>query len=182
MIYTNLDDFYVSKENLQNSPSRRDGVSEETETELRVFGASLIQEGGCLLELPEVVMATGQVLFHRFFCKESMARFDVEVCDFCIAFSCLCGQFFCQILLNLHDMRLQKVAWTCCWFATKLEEMPRRVRDVLAVFYRLQLRRNAEPLKPLDFYSPVRCKLAYMCDLCLLRSSSPLHCLDSDAV
>jgi hypothetical protein len=79
MIYTNLDNFYISKEELKNSPSRRDGISEDTETALRVFGTSLIQEGGCLLELPEVVMATGQVLFHRFFCKESMAKFDVEV-------------------------------------------------------------------------------------------------------
>ena len=79
MIYTNLDNFYVSKDDLQNTPSRRDGVSEQDETELRLFGTSLIQEGGSLLDLPEVVMATGQVLFHRFYCKESMARFDVEV-------------------------------------------------------------------------------------------------------
>jgi hypothetical protein len=79
MIYTNLDNFYVSKESLERSPSRQDGVSEDTETELRIFGATLIQAGGCLLQLPQVVMATGQVLFHRFFCKESMAKFDVEV-------------------------------------------------------------------------------------------------------
>lgn len=79
MIYTNLDNFYLSKEDLRNSPSRRDGVSEDTETELRIFGTTLIQAGGCLLQLPQVVMATGQVLFHRFFCKESMAKFDVEV-------------------------------------------------------------------------------------------------------
>ncbi|KAK9915685.1 hypothetical protein WJX75_002648 [Coccomyxa subellipsoidea] len=123
MIYTNLDNFYVSKESLERSPSRQDGVSEDTETELRIFGATLIQAGGCLLQLPQVVMATGQVLFHRFFCKESMAKFDVE-----------------------------KVAWTCCWLATKLEEIPRRVRDVLAVFYRLQRRRQDLSLEPLDFY------------------------------
>ena len=79
MIYTNLDNFYVSREDLNDSPSRKDGVPEETETELRIFGTTLIQEGGCLLKLPEVVMATGQVLFHRFFCKASMAKFDVEV-------------------------------------------------------------------------------------------------------
>ena len=79
MIYTNLDNFYVSKESLENSPSRQDGVSAETESELRIYGTTLIQAGGCLLQLPQVVMATGQVLFHRFFCKESMAKFDVEV-------------------------------------------------------------------------------------------------------
>ncbi len=82
MIYTNLDNFYVSKESLENSPSRRDGVPAETESELRIFGTTLIQAGGCLLQLPQVVMATGQVLFHRFFCKESMAKFDVEVREY----------------------------------------------------------------------------------------------------
>ena len=83
MIYTNLDNFYVSREDLRDSPSRKDGVAEETETELRIFGTTLIQEGGCLLKLPEVVPATGQVLFHRFYCKESMAKFDVEVGILC---------------------------------------------------------------------------------------------------
>ena len=80
MIYAGLDNFYISKDELAlDNPSRRDGISEEVETELRNFGTTLIQEGGCLLDLPEVVPATGQVLFHRFFCKESMAKFDVEV-------------------------------------------------------------------------------------------------------
>ena len=47
--------------------------------ELRSFGTTLIQEGGTLLDVPQVVMATGQVLFHRFYCKKSMAKYDVEV-------------------------------------------------------------------------------------------------------
>ena len=79
MIYCNLDNFHVSKEDLRNSPSRYDGVSEEVEMELRSFGTTLIQEGGTLLDVPQVVMATGQVLFHRFYCKKSMAKYDVEV-------------------------------------------------------------------------------------------------------
>lgn len=29
---------------------------------------------------PQAVMATGQVLFHRFYCKKSFARFNVKVC------------------------------------------------------------------------------------------------------
>lgn len=79
MIYCNLDNFHVSKEDLKNSPSRYDGVSEEADIELRNFGTTLIQEGGTLLDVPQVVMATGQVLFHRFYCKKSMAKYDVEV-------------------------------------------------------------------------------------------------------
>lgn len=57
---------------------------------------------------------------------------------------------------SLHVLSTQKVAWTCCWLATKLEEIPRRVRDVLAVFYRLQRRRQDLSLEPLDFYGSVR--------------------------
>lgn len=79
MIYCNLDNFHVSKEDLKNSPSRYDGVSEEADIELRNFGTTLIQEGGTLLDVPQVVMATGQVLFHRFYCKKSMAKYNVEV-------------------------------------------------------------------------------------------------------
>lgn len=30
---------------------------------------------------PQAVMATGQVLFHRFYCKKSFARFNVKVRD-----------------------------------------------------------------------------------------------------
>ena len=37
----------------------------------------------CCLNLltyrPQAVMATGQVLFHRFYCKKSFARFNVKV-------------------------------------------------------------------------------------------------------
>ena len=79
MIYTNIDNFYVSKEELDNSPSHRAGVSAETVAQLRIYGCELIQEGGCLLKLPQVVMATGQVLFHRFYCKVSMTEYDVKV-------------------------------------------------------------------------------------------------------
>lgn len=120
MIYTNLDNFYISKEELSNSPSRKDGISEETETELRNFGTTLIQEGGCLLDLPEVVMATGQVLFHRFFCKESMAVFDVEVRpgpqeSHLIAFQDL-NIYPCNLLLCLcRKLRGHAAGWPRSW-------------------------------------------------------------------
>lgn len=49
----------------------------------------------------------------------------------------------------------QRVAWACCWLATKLEENPRRLRDLLSVFVRVDKRREGKPLVPLDFYSKV---------------------------
>lgn len=44
-----------------------------------MYGCELIQEGGILLRMPQAVMATGQVLLHRFYCKESMLKFNIKV-------------------------------------------------------------------------------------------------------
>ncbi|KAL3143954.1 hypothetical protein ABBQ32_003767 [Trebouxia sp. C0010 RCD-2024] len=124
MIFTTLDNFYVSKEALADSPSRKDGISPDVEREQRIYGCEMIQEAGILLRLPQAVMATGQVLLHRFYCKVSLVAHDVK-----------------------------KAAMACVWLATKLEENPRRMRELLAVFYRLDRRRQGKPnLPPLDVY------------------------------
>ncbi|KAK3023608.1 hypothetical protein RJ639_043876 [Escallonia herrerae] len=103
MIYTAIDTFYLTDEQLQNSPSRKDGIDEATETTLRIYGCDLIQESGILLKLPQAVMATGQ-----------------------------------------------RVAASCVWLASKLEESSRRVRHVLNVFHRLECRRESLPIEHLD--------------------------------
>lgn len=46
-----IEEFLVPDHILLNSPSRSDGVDEETENELRIFGCELIQEAGILLKL-----------------------------------------------------------------------------------------------------------------------------------
>jgi hypothetical protein len=74
-----LDNFYLTDEALENSASRRDGIDRDTEANLRMYGCELIQEAGILLGFQQVVMATGQVLFHRFYCKRSMKTFNVKV-------------------------------------------------------------------------------------------------------
>jgi len=51
MIYTAIDTFYLTDEQLRDLPSRKDGISEATETALRVYGCGLIQESGILLRL-----------------------------------------------------------------------------------------------------------------------------------
>ncbi|CAI5513320.1 unnamed protein product, partial [Closterium sp. Naga37s-1] len=124
MIYTTIDSFYLTKDQIDDSPSRKEGVDKETEYVLRVYGCELIQESGILLKLPQAVMATGQVLFHRFYCKKSQTRFNVK-----------------------------GVAASCVWLASKLEENPRRIRDVLNVFHRINLRRDNLPLAPLEQFS-----------------------------
>ncbi|KAM7489441.1 hypothetical protein LguiB_026925 [Lonicera macranthoides] len=70
------------------------------------------------------VMATGQVLFHRFYCKKSFARFNVK-----------------------------SVAASCVWLASKLEESPRKARHVLSVFHIMECRRENLPVEHLDSYS-----------------------------
>lgn len=124
MIYTAIDTFYLTDEQLANSPSRKDGIDEATETTLRIYGCDLVQESGILLRLPQAVMATGQVLFHRFYCKKSFARFNVK-----------------------------KVAASCVWLASKLEENPRKARQVIIVFHRMECRRENFPMEHLDLFS-----------------------------
>lgn len=51
MSYTALDTFYVTDDQLHNSPSRKDGVAEAAEMTLRVYGCNLIQESGIFLKL-----------------------------------------------------------------------------------------------------------------------------------
>ena len=68
------------------TPSGRDEVTPEDEKLHRLWGCTLICEAGCLLKLPQVVMVTGQNVFHRFFWRKSLkdARFDA----FSVAMAC----------------------------------------------------------------------------------------------
>ena len=49
------------------TPSLNDGIDSVTEKIHRIYGCELIQEVGILLRLPQVVMATGQSILHRFY-------------------------------------------------------------------------------------------------------------------
>lgn len=68
----------------------------------------LIQVAGLLLHLPQVAMATGQVLFQRFFYTKSFVK---------------------------HSMEHVTMGWV--HLASKIEEAPRRIRDVTNVFHGL---------------------------------------------
>ena len=39
----------------------------------------MIQQMGILLRLPQVVLASAQVMFHRFYAKRSLYKFDARV-------------------------------------------------------------------------------------------------------
>ncbi|XP_047660524.1 cyclin-L1-like isoform X2 [Tachysurus fulvidraco] len=104
-----IDSSVVPEEKRTDTPSMRDGLELHIETELRILGCELIQSAGILLRLPQVAMATGQVLFQRFFYSKSFIKHNFEI-----------------------------VAMACLNLASKIEECPRRVRDVINVFHHLK--------------------------------------------
>lgn len=53
-IVIGLENRVIPEEKLDNTPSRKHGVSEELERDLRVVGCEYIQSAGLLLKLPQV--------------------------------------------------------------------------------------------------------------------------------
>ncbi|XP_030633411.1 cyclin-L2-like [Chanos chanos] len=104
-----LENCILPLERLLRSPSSEHGLPSDTEEQLRIRGCEMIQAAGILLRLPQVAMATGQILFQRFFYCKSFVRHCAE-----------------------------SVAMACVHLASKIEEEPRRVRDVLNVFHYLK--------------------------------------------
>jgi len=97
------------------SPSSRHGVDVKTETVHRAWGCTLICEAGVLLKLPQVAVATAQNLLHRFYWRKSLKA-------------------------TLFDAFT--IAMACLFLATKIEENPRTLRQVLYVFHHLYRKRK----------------------------------------
>lgn len=118
-----LDNSLIPIDRLYPTPSMKDGLSYEDEIDLRILGCELIQSGGILLRLPQVAMATGQVLFQRFYYSDSFVKHNMEV-----------------------------TSMACIALASKIEEAPRRFRDVINVFHHLKQLRTGQEVKamPLD--------------------------------
>uniref|UniRef100_A0A8C6Z918 Cyclin L2 n=1 Tax=Nothoprocta perdicaria TaxID=30464 RepID=A0A8C6Z918_NOTPE len=113
-----LENCLLPEHTLRFTPSMSSGLDPDTETELRVTGCELIQAAGILLRLPQVAMATGQVLFQRFFYTKSFVKHSME-----------------------------HVSMACVHLASKIEEAPRRIRDVINVFHRLRhIREKKKPV------------------------------------
>ncbi|CAE1310647.1 CCNL [Acanthosepion pharaonis] len=91
----------------------QDGLAYEVEVDLRIIGCEMIQTAGILLKLPQVAMATGQMLFQRFYYSKSFVKHNMEV-----------------------------VAMACMNLASKIEECPRRIRDTINVFHHIKQLRS----------------------------------------
>lgn len=105
--------FYITEEQSRNTPSRADGISERTERHLRSYAGELMQEATILLKLPQVVFSTGSVLFHRFFSRHSLKKYNVRL-----------------------------YAMACVYLAAKTEEHVRKMREFLSVFLNMRQRRE----------------------------------------
>ncbi|WAR14837.1 CCNL1-like protein [Mya arenaria] len=119
-IILTLENVLIPDEKLSPTPSLLDGLDLDTETDLRILGCELIQTAGILLKLPQVAMATGQVLFQRFYYSKSFVKHNMEV-----------------------------LAMACINLASKIEECPRRIRDVINTFHHVKQIRNKKNIHPL---------------------------------
>lgn len=119
-IVLTLENCLLPEDKLEETPSQLDGLDRETEKDLRILGCELIQTAGILLRLPQVAMATGQVLFQRFYYSKSFVRHNMET----TAMSCIC-------------------------LASKIEEAPRRIRDVINVFHHIKQVRAQKEITPM---------------------------------
>jgi len=104
---------------LSPTPSGKDGLSEEVEMQIRSLGCEVIQLSGKLLRLPQVAMATGCVLFQRFYYAKSLVRIPFDI----VSMACIC-------------------------LACKIEESPRRIRDIINVFNHIKQVRSGKPITP----------------------------------
>jgi hypothetical protein len=87
--------FAVHAEDILKTASSKEGLDDETENSLRIYGAEIIQKAGILLKLypyqrkffaffsftfrPQATISISQVLFHRFYFRVSFIQFDVRV-------------------------------------------------------------------------------------------------------
>ncbi|KAL1465541.1 hypothetical protein WDU94_005099 [Cyamophila willieti] len=119
-IALSLSNCLLPEDKLNPTPSMNDGLDPEVETDLRIIGCELIQTAGILLKLPQVAMATGQVLFQRFYYSKSFVRHPMET----TAMGCVC-------------------------LASKIEEAPRRIRDVINVFHHIRQVLSQKTISPM---------------------------------
>lgn len=78
-IHLSLEKCCVPAERILSTPSNKVGMSRELEVDLRITACEYIQAAGMLLQLPQVAMATAQVLFQRFFYAKSFTDFKARV-------------------------------------------------------------------------------------------------------
>ncbi|SJK86551.1 Cyclin-L1-1 [Babesia microti strain RI] len=98
----------VPREIIEYTPSARHGLSATQEEALRFYGCHLIYQVGLKLFLKSVTIASAQAILQRFYYRRSLTDFDIR-----------------------------KTAAACTFLATKLEEDPKRLHEVIMTFYHI---------------------------------------------
>ncbi|KAJ8581693.1 cyclin-like protein [Rhizopogon salebrosus TDB-379] len=106
----------ASTSQIEHTPSKENGIPADLEEDLRAFGCKLIHEAGILLKQKQVAVATAQILYQRFWYTTSMKQFGIG-----------------------------DIGMGALYLASKLEECPPRIRDLINV-YDLLLQRNTHTL------------------------------------
>ncbi|KAL6189895.1 hypothetical protein ACLB2K_036296 [Fragaria x ananassa] len=118
--------YFTSKELEHNSPSRRDDITVVKESKLRSLYCSHIQNVGQNLRLPHLTIATAIMLCHRFYARQSHAK------------NCW-----------------HTVASACVLLASKVQDTPRSLKDVVYVVYGREIEdRIAEMTKKYKIKNP----------------------------
>ncbi|KAF0932985.1 hypothetical protein E2562_013632 [Oryza meyeriana var. granulata] len=106
--------WYFTREELEKlSPSRKDGITENMESEIRQLYCSFIQEIGIRLKLPQMTIATAIMFCHRFYLQQSHAKNG-----------------------------WQTIATVCIFLASKVEDTPCPLDQVIRVAYGTMYRRD----------------------------------------
>ncbi|KAK3154016.1 hypothetical protein QOZ80_2BG0184760 [Eleusine coracana subsp. coracana] len=107
--------WYFTREELEKlSPSRKDGISESKESEIRHLYCSFIRDIGMRLKLPQMTIATAIMFCHRFYLHQSLAKNG-----------------------------WQTIATVCIFLASKVEDTPCPLDLVVRVGYETMYRRDS---------------------------------------
>ncbi|KAJ1799926.1 hypothetical protein LPJ59_001481 [Coemansia sp. RSA 2399] len=94
----------LTLEQISASPSETQGLPKDLETDMRAYGCHLIEAAGIVLRVPQVVMASAQILFQRFY-----------------------------YLASFQDFSLRSTVLGALFLACKVEENPQSIRNIINV-------------------------------------------------
>lgn len=116
----------INLQMLSSTISHKNGYSHKLERDVRIMACNMIDSASILLDLPQLTSATAQSLTQRYYFMVSIGQYP---------------------LINVMGAAL--------YLACKLEENPRRLRDIITVLDYLRKKANRQPETPLDISTNV---------------------------
>ncbi|KAL6899892.1 hypothetical protein ACP4OV_006550 [Aristida adscensionis] len=134
--------WYFSREEIEKfSPSRKDGISENKEAEIRHLYCSFIRDVGIRLKLPQMTIATAIMFCHRFYLHQSLAKNGWQT-NWVATYSYNLSKF--DILDGSpYNTNSRTVATVCVFLASKVEDTPCPLDLVVRVAYEMMYRRDS---------------------------------------